>query len=124
MEELEKGLKELRGFAVSWREQWYQQTRPPPQSSRGLDHHPKNIHGVTHKAGHLCVRGYPCWTSVGVEALGPEGVRCPSVGECQGGRTGVSRCVSNLTEAGGSRRGLGDSEGETLIRENICNINK
>ena len=26
-----------------------------------------------------------CWTSVGGEALGPEGVQCPSVGECQGG---------------------------------------
>jgi hypothetical protein len=32
VEELEKGLKELRGFAVSWREQWYQQTRPPPKA--------------------------------------------------------------------------------------------
>jgi hypothetical protein len=27
--------------------------------------------------------------AVGGEALGPEGVRCSSVGECQGGKTGV-----------------------------------
>ena len=29
MEELEKGLKELRGFAAPWREQQCQQARPP-----------------------------------------------------------------------------------------------
>jgi hypothetical protein len=29
MEELEKGLKKLRGFAVPWREQQCQQARPP-----------------------------------------------------------------------------------------------
>jgi hypothetical protein len=39
------------------------------------------------------------------EALGPEGVRCPNVGECQGGKTGVVGWVSTLREAGG--RGVG-----------------
>jgi hypothetical protein len=29
MEELEKGLKELKGCAAPWREQQYQQARPP-----------------------------------------------------------------------------------------------
>jgi hypothetical protein len=29
LEELEKGLKELKGFAALWREQQCQQTRPP-----------------------------------------------------------------------------------------------
>jgi hypothetical protein len=29
MEELEKGLRELRGFAAPWREQQCQQARPP-----------------------------------------------------------------------------------------------
>jgi hypothetical protein len=29
MEKLEKGLKELRGFAISWREQQCQLARPP-----------------------------------------------------------------------------------------------
>jgi hypothetical protein len=41
MEELEKGLKELRGFAAPWREQQCQQVRP--LSSQGLDHQP-SIH--------------------------------------------------------------------------------
>ena len=46
MEELEKGLKELRGFAVPWREQQCQlaRTSPTPSSHR-LDHQPKCIHG-------------------------------------------------------------------------------
>jgi hypothetical protein len=39
---------------------------------------------------------------VGGEALGPEGVRCPSVGECQRGKTGVGGWMgSTLIEAGG-----------------------
>ena len=29
VEKLKKGLKELRGFAAPWREQQYQQARPP-----------------------------------------------------------------------------------------------
>ena len=54
MEELEKGLKELTGFAAPLREQHYQHARPQtpyPGSSWGLDHQPKNTHGVTHGAG-------------------------------------------------------------------------
>ena len=58
-------------------------------SSWGLDHQPKSTHGATHGAGYICGRGWPCWTSVGGEALRPEGVQCPSVGEFQGGRMGV-----------------------------------
>jgi hypothetical protein len=52
MEELEKGLKELRGFAAPWRETHYQQARTI-WSSWGLDHQPKNTHGVIHGAGHI-----------------------------------------------------------------------
>jgi hypothetical protein len=59
-------------------------------SSQGLDHQPKNTHGGTHDSGRICGRGCPWWTSVG-EALGPEGVRCRSVGECQGRKTGMVR---------------------------------
>jgi hypothetical protein len=32
----------------------------------------------------ICGRRQSCWTSVVGEALGPDGVQCPSVGECQG----------------------------------------
>ena len=53
---------------------------------------------------------------MGGEALGPEGVQCPSVGECQGGRMGVGGWGSTLIEQG---EGLGVSEGETWKEENI-----
>jgi hypothetical protein len=41
-EELEKGLKELKGFATPQEEQEYQPSRPP-QRSQGLNHQPKNM---------------------------------------------------------------------------------
>ena len=53
----------------------------------------KNTHGVIHGPGHICVRRWPYWISVGGEALGPEGVQCSSVGECQGEKTGVDGWV-------------------------------
>jgi hypothetical protein len=37
---------------------------------------------------------------VGGALLRPESVRCPSVGECQGRRTGVGGWGSTLIEAG------------------------
>jgi hypothetical protein len=75
MEELETGLKKwkkLRSFVVPWREQ-----QPDPRSSRRLDQRSKNAHGWIHTAGCICGRGWPCWTSMREEALGPEGVRAP-----------------------------------------------
>jgi hypothetical protein len=51
-----------------------------------MDHQPKNTHGGTHGASRICGREWPRWTSMGEEALGLEGVLCPSVGECQGGK--------------------------------------
>jgi hypothetical protein len=110
MEELEKGLKELRGFAAPWREQQCQPAKPPTAGGGwGLDHQAKSTHGGTHGSSSICGRGWPCWTSVGGVALGPEGVQCPNVGECQGGKTKVDRWVggweSTLIEAvgGGGR---------------------
>ena len=32
----------------------------------------------------ICSRGWPCWSSMGKEALGLVKVRCPSVEECKG----------------------------------------
>jgi hypothetical protein len=81
-------------------------------SSWGLDHQPKNTHEATHGIGYLSTRGWPCLTSVGEEALGPEGVWCPSVGECQGGRTGIGGWRRALIEAGGGGREQGVSEWE------------
>jgi hypothetical protein len=74
-----------------------------PWSSRGLDHQPRRDHG----SGRICGRGWTCWTSVGGAALAPEGVRCQSIGECQGRKPGVvGGWVSTLIEAG--------SEGEKM----------
>jgi hypothetical protein len=72
-----------------------------PWSFQELAHQPKNTHGTTHGTGHICGRGWLCWTSVGGEALGPEGVLCPSVGECQSGRTEEGGWESTIIEAGG-----------------------
>ena len=98
----EKGLKELKGFAALWRNNSV--NRPDPRSSWGLDHQPKNTHGP----GHLCGREWPCWTSVGGEALGPEGVQCPSVGEYQGGKMEVGGWVGEHAHRGRGREdGIG-----------------
>jgi hypothetical protein len=76
-----------------------------PGSSQELDHQPKNTHGTTHGTGHICGRRWSCWTSVRGEAFSPEGVQCPSVGECQGRKMGVARRGNSLIEAGGGRMG-------------------
>jgi len=71
MEELEKGLKKLRGFAGPWGGGATVQQDRPPGAPWGLDHQPKSTHGGTHGPSHICGSGWPCWTSVGGVALGP-----------------------------------------------------
>ena len=95
-----EGTEELRGFAAQWEEQQCQPARHThPPSSWGLDHQPKrSTHGETHGSGHICGRGWPCWTSVGGNAFGQERVTCPSVGECQGGKAGGDGWKSTLIE--------------------------
>ena len=73
MEQLEKGLKELRGFAVPWGGATVS-TGQITLSSQGLDHQPKTKYGGTHGSVCICGKGWPCWMSVGGAALGPEGV--------------------------------------------------
>jgi hypothetical protein len=84
----EKKLKELKCFAAPWGESTVS-TRQNTQSSQWPEHQPKSTHREMHSSGHICSRGWPCWTPVGEAALGPEGVRCPNVGECQDRETGV-----------------------------------
>jgi hypothetical protein len=69
MEELEKGLKELRGFC-SPMEGTTVSTGQIPLSFQELDHQPKKSHGVTHGSGCIYVKGWTCWTSVGGETSG------------------------------------------------------
>ena len=83
MEELEKGPKELKGFAAPWEEQQYELTSTL-QSSLGLNHQSKKTHCGTHGSSCICSRGWSRWSSMGGEALGPVKVLCPRIGECQG----------------------------------------
>ena len=69
------------------------------------------IYGGTHSIDRICGRGWPCWTSVGGEALGTEGVQCSSVGECQDGRMGVRGWGNTLIEVGGGEMGWGFLKG-------------
>ena len=93
VEELEKGLKELKGFATHREEKQYNQ--PDCQRSQGLNHQPKSTHGVTHGSSHICSRGWPCRASVeGERAVGPVKGQCPRVGKCQDREVGVCRLVS------------------------------
>jgi hypothetical protein len=57
MEELEKGLKELKGFATPQEEQQYQPTRPS-QSSQGLNHQQKSTQGLKVPAAYVAEDGF------------------------------------------------------------------
>jgi hypothetical protein len=46
-------------------------TNQYPQNSQRLNHQPKSTNGGTHVSSRICSRGWPCWASVGGEALGP-----------------------------------------------------
>jgi hypothetical protein len=57
---------------------------------------------------------------VGGEALGPEGVRCPSVEQCKGEKIGVGGWLGKHPHRSRGRgKGIGVSEGETWKQENI-----
>jgi hypothetical protein len=84
MEELEKGPRELKGFE-NHRKNNINKTEPPhTQSSQGIIHEPKHIHGAIHGSSHICSREWTCWTSMGEEALGPQCRGMPG----QGGGSG------------------------------------
>jgi hypothetical protein len=64
-------------------------TNQTSQSSQGLNHEPQSKHEGTHNSSHICRRGWPCWTSMRGQGLGPVKARCPSVGECYRAEPGV-----------------------------------
>ena len=53
------------------------------QSSLELKHQSKKTHGRTCGSSYICSRGWPSWSSIGGEALGPVKALWPSIGECQ-----------------------------------------
>jgi hypothetical protein len=70
--------------------------------------------GAAHGFGCVCIRGWPCRTSVGGAAFGPVGIQCPSVG-----RKGESRWVGEHPHRGRGREdGLGDFQ-KTWKGDNI-----
>jgi hypothetical protein len=82
------------------------------QSSQGLNHQPKNTHGITHGPSCICSRGWPSPSSMEGEALDPVKALCPSVQECQGQEVWVGGLLS---------RGMGKGRGR---RRNTWNVNK
>ena len=78
-----KGFCSPIGGTTIWTNQY-------PQSSLGLNHLSKKTHGGTCGSICICSRGWPSQPSMGEEALGPMKILCPSIGECQGQKVGVS----------------------------------
>ena len=87
IEELEKGLKELNGFATIGRTT--KSINQILQSSQELNHQSKSTDGATEGSSYICSRQWPYQILMGREALVPLKAQCPSVGECQGKETAV-----------------------------------
>jgi hypothetical protein len=56
MKELEKGLKELKGFASLYSEKQYEPTRPPRAPREGVH---------MERPTYICSRGWHCLASIG-----------------------------------------------------------
>jgi hypothetical protein len=80
----------------------------------GLNHQPKKTHGGTCGSSCICSRGWPCWSSMGGEALGPVKVLCSSIGDCQDQEAGVGGLMSR-----GRGEGMGVFGGEIRKGDNI-----
>jgi hypothetical protein len=64
MEELGMGLKELRGYAAPWREQQCPQARPLRVPGDWSTNQRIHMEQSMMLAGHICGRGWSCWTTV------------------------------------------------------------
>jgi len=82
LEELKKGLKELKknNNINHLGPSELPGTKLPSQEYTGMDL----------LLCCICSKGWPCWASMGGETLGPVKAQCPSVGECQGRKWGRS----------------------------------
>jgi len=87
--ELEKGLKDLKGFGKPQVEKQYHLTRelraPRDETTN------QRVHEGTHGSSSICSRGWPYLPTVGGEALGPVHAGFPSVEECQGMKA-IEKC--------------------------------
>jgi len=64
MEELEKGLKVLKGFATPQEEQQYQPTTTH-QNYQVANYQLMSTHGGIHGSSHMCSRRWHCPSSIG-----------------------------------------------------------
>jgi hypothetical protein len=64
MEELEKGLKELKGFATTISTNQTTQIKKNNKNSQRLNHQPKSTYGGISDSSYICSRGWPCLASV------------------------------------------------------------
>jgi len=89
LEELEKGLKELKWFAITYIEQQHQPTRSPKT--------PRDHFKIRdeHMSLAIYVVKRSCLASIRGEAFGPIKARYPIVGECQSMEMGGSACVGD-----------------------------
>jgi hypothetical protein len=93
LKELEKGLNNLKGFATHRKNNNINQPDPPtPKSYQELNHQPKSNHGRSHGFSRICSRGWPCWTSMGGEALGAGKAPYPLLGNAKAGRWELVIC--------------------------------
>jgi len=69
MEELEKGLKEMKGFAIH--RKYHNINQPGPAKLPGTKPPIKEYTWRDPWLQRICSRGRPCQTSMGIEALGP-----------------------------------------------------
>ena len=84
---MEKGLKELRGFAAPWREQQCKPARPPGAPRDWTTNQRVHMEGPMAPAAYVAKDGL--WDISGRRALGTVKVRCPSVGEWKCREVGV-----------------------------------
>jgi hypothetical protein len=102
MEELEKGLEELKGFTTNpiGRTTLSTNQNLPTLRAPGTKSPTKEYtRGGTHGSSCICSRGWPCLASMGGEALGPVNAQCPSVGDIRAGKW-VCRWENTLIGAG------------------------
>jgi hypothetical protein len=109
MKALEKGLKDLRGFAGPWREQQCQQTRPPRAPGDWISNQRIHMEWPMELATYVVK---DCFVGIsGRRGLWAWGVfDTPSVGGCKGGKMGVGGWGSTLIEAGAGGWDRGDLE--------------
>jgi hypothetical protein len=113
MEELERGLKELRGFAAPWKEQQCQQTRTPGALGEWTTNQIIHMEGPMAPVTYVAEDGLVGhqWQEQALD------LRVFDAGACQSGKAGVGRWVVKYPHRGrgnGARGFLGGRPGKGI----------